>query len=148
MKDKTFVTLAVLFFLLFLTGIAALTLNTPLSGILRARNVTPSPLKSFGVVFPQVGNAGIENSPKKPTSIRVSVYIRDVNGSVIPGRVVKLAASSSDVTIKPSDTQTTDKIGQAQFTVTSPVKGIVKFTATDTESNTVISNIPTAQIIE
>lgn len=148
MKDKTFVTLAVLFFLLFLTGIAALTLNTPLSGILRARNVTPSPLKSFGVVFPQVGNAGIENSPKKPTNIRVSVYIRDVNGSVIPGRVVKLAASSSDVTIKPSDTQTTDKIGQAQFTVTSPVKGIVKFTATDTESNTVISNIPTAQIIE
>ncbi len=140
MKDKTFVTLAGLFFLLFIIGIAALTLNQPLSGILRARNVTPSPLKSFGVVFPQVGSAG--------TGIRVSVYVRDVNGSVIPNRLVKLAASSSDVIIKPSDTQTTDNIGQAQFTVTSPVKGIVKFTATDTESNTVISNIPTAQIIE
>jgi hypothetical protein len=145
MKDKTFVILLVLFFLIFLTGIMAVTLDKPLSNLLKAANVAPSTDKSFGAVFPQVGTIGEENGPKKPTKIKVSVYMRDASGGVLSGRKVKLSPSPSDVTIDPSDTQNTNNIGQAEFFITSKKPGIIKFIATDTSTNIAISNIPSAE---
>lgn len=148
MKDKKFLALSSLFFLLFVVGMATVTLNKPLSGLLRAKNVAPSALKSFIIAFPQKGSTGVEGSPKPPTKIKVSVYIRDVNGSVLPGRSVKLVASLPSVVIAPSDTQTTNNLGMAQFFITAKAPGKTTLTATEIASNTTIANAPTIEFTE
>lgn len=147
MKDKKFLALSSLFFLLFMVGMATITLNKPLSGLLRAKNVAPSALKSFIIAFPQKGSAGVEGS-QPPTKIKVSVYVRDVNGSVLPGRSVKMAASLPSVVIAPSDTQTTNELGMAQFFITAKAPGKTTLTATDVVNNTTITNAPTIEFTE
>lgn len=147
MKDRKFLALASFFFLLFFAGIATVALQKPTNQILRAKNVNPSPLKSFIIVFPQIGVAGDESSDKKPTQIKVSVFIRDESGDVLPGRSVQLAASPTSI-IKPADTVSTDKLGMAQFFITSKTAGTVKLTATDLGSNTVVSNNPTVKFTQ
>lgn len=147
MKDKKFAALSLLFFLLFFAGIVTVAMQKPTSQILRAKNVNPSPLKSFIIVFPQIGTAGNENSDKKPTQIKVSVYIRDESGSVLSGRSVQLTTSPA-VTTKPADTVSTDNIGMAQFFISSSQKGTVKLTATDVASNTTVANSPTVEFTE
>lgn len=145
MKDKTFVALSSLFFLIFFIGIASVTLNKPLSNILKAKDVAPSPLKSFGVVFPQIGVAGDINNPNSSTKVKVSVYIRGIDGSILPNRAVKLAADMPSISIIPSDTQMTNNIGQAEFFITSNQTGKAKLTATDVSSNISVVNIPTVE---
>ncbi len=147
MKDKTFAALSLLFFLLFFAGIVTVALQKPTNQILRAKNVNPSPLKSFIIVFPQIGTTGNENSDKKPTQIKVSVYIRDESGSVLPGRSVQLTTSPT-VTTKPADTVSTDNLGMAQFLISASEKGTVKLTATDISSNTTVANSPTVDFTE
>ncbi len=147
MKDRRFVILSSLFFLVFIGVIAMVALQKPTSQILRAKNISPSPLKSFIIVFPQIGTAGNENSVKKPTQIKVSVYIRDESGSGLPERSVQLTASPT-VTTKPSNTVLTDNLGMAQFFISSLEKGIVKLTATDVESRITVANSPTVEFTE
>lgn len=148
MKDKKFLALSSFFFLLFFAAISTVILERPMTQILRAKNASPSPLKSFVVAFPQVGVAGAENGLIPPTKIKVSVFVRDVNGSVLPGRSVKLSAGASNLNISPSDTQMTDNIGQAQFFITSAAAGKVQLTVTDVGSNTNIVNVPTVEFTE
>ncbi len=147
MKDKKFAALSLLFFLLFFAGIVTVALQKPTNQVLRAKNVNPSPLKSFIIVFPQIGTAGNENSDKKPSQIKVSVYIRDESGSVLPGRSVQLTTSPA-VTTKPADTVATDNLGMAQFYISASEKGTVKLTATDLSSNTAVANSPTVDFTE
>lgn len=147
MKDKKFVALSLLFFLLFFAGIVTVAIQKPTNQILRAKNVNPSPLKSFIIVFPQIGTIGNENSDKKPSQIKVSVYIRDESGSVLPGRSIQLTTSPA-VNTKPADTVSTDNLGMAQFFLSSAEKGTVKLTATDISSNTTIANSPTVDFTE
>ncbi|MBI4991043.1 Ig-like domain-containing protein [Candidatus Gottesmanbacteria bacterium] len=148
MKDKKFLALSSFFFLLFFAAISTVILNKPMTQILRAKNASPSPLKSFVIAFPQVGVAGAENGLTPPTKIKVSVFVRDVSGSVLPGRSIKLSAGASNLNISPSDTQLTDNIGQAQFFLTSSVAGKVQLTVTDVGSNTNIVNVPTVEFTE
>lgn len=148
MKDKKFLALSSFFFLLFIAAISTAILDKPTSQILRAKNVNPSPLKSFVIVFPQIGTVGTEDGTKPQTKIKVSVFIRDVNGSVLPGRSVRLSSAVTGVTITPSDTQTTDNIGQAQFFITSSTAGKVQLSVVDVGSNTNIVNIPTVEFTE
>ncbi|MBI3380283.1 Ig-like domain-containing protein [Candidatus Gottesmanbacteria bacterium] len=147
MKDRKFLALTSFFFLLFFAGIATVALQKPTNQILRAKNVNPSPLKSFIIVFPQIGVAGDEGSDKKPTQIKVSVFIRDEGGSVLPGRSVQLATTPTS-SIKPADTVSTDNLGMAQFFITSNTAGTVKLTATDLGSNTSVSNSPTVEFTQ
>lgn len=148
MKDKTFATLTGLFFLLFFAGIIAVALENPTTTLIRASNSNPSPLKSFAVVFPQVGVVENEAAGKGGTKIKVSVYIRDVNGTVLSNRTVQLSTESEQVTISPSDTQSTNAIGLAQFFVTSKNAGKVTFSVTDVASNTTVVNVPTVEFTE
>lgn len=149
MKDKAFVTLTGLFFLIFFGGVIAVALQGPTAGLfIRASNVNPSALKSFAVVFPQIGIAGDENSSKPPTKIKVSVYIRDVNGTVLPNRAVKLSANTPSVIISPSDTQTTNNIGQAQFFISAKTAGKIQLSVTDISSSTTVVNIPTVEFTQ
>ncbi len=127
---------------------STMVLDKPTSQILRAKNVNPSPLKSFVVIFPQVGVAGVEGTEPLPTKIKVSVFIRDVNGSVLSGRSVRLSSAVTGINITPSDTQTTDNIGQAQFFITSAAAGKVQLSVVDVGSNTSIVNIPTVEFTE
>src|SRR3990167_4936296 len=142
MKDKTFTALSGIFFLLFVIGIGAVTLDQPLSNILRAKNVVPSPLKSFGMAYPQIGTIGNPATGQLPTKVKVSIYIRGVDGSILSNRNVKLSANPSVIAIEPSDTQQTNDIGQAQFTISSPTAGKFKLKAEETTSKTEVINIP------
>lgn len=137
MKDKKFLTLTGIFLTLFLVGISIIAVENPVSQMLRATNVAPSPLKSFATVFPQIEQLG--------NQVKVSVYIREVNGRALPNRQVQLSVSDSQVTISPSTAQTTNDIGQVQFFLTSNVPGIFKITATDVATNTNVVNIPTVE---
>ena len=148
MKDKTFIALSGIFFLLFFIGIGALTLNTPLSNILKAKNIAPSPHKSFAVAFPQIASIGDPLKNRDPVKIKVSVYIRGVDGSILSNRTVKLAAEPPIVSIEPSDTQTTNDIGQAQFYVSSHQEDQVKLMAKELTSNIDIINIPTVEFVK
>ncbi len=148
MKDKKFLTLSILFFLLFIAAISTVMLEKPTSQILRAKNSVPSPLKSFVIVFPQVGVAQSQNGDNAGTKIKVSVYMRDVNGNVLPDRTVKLSSSLEGVNISPADQQITDNIGQAQFYLTSTGTGKAELTATDVVSNTKIVNVPTVEFTQ
>lgn len=148
MKDKKFIALSSIFFLLFTVGIGVLSLNKPISKLLKAQNVTPSPLKSFVIVFPQKAKIGRENTSDPSSKIKVSVYIRDINGSVLANRSVKVTTSLPDVTFTPSDTQNTNELGMAHFFITSPVAGETKITAVDVTSNTTIVNTPTIEFVE
>lgn len=149
MKDKKFLALSGLFFLLFFAMISVASFDQQSKGIFtRASSSTFSPLKSFAVVFPQLGTAGNETSDKPPTKIKVSVYLRDVNGASMINRSVKLSASIAEVNITPSDTQTTNDLGMAQFFITSPIPGKIQLTATDLGSNTAIANIPSVDFTQ
>lgn len=148
MKDKTFTALSGIFFLLFVIGIGAVTLNQPLSTMLKARNVAPSPLKSFGVVFPQVSTLSSAAGTSKPAKVKVSIYIRGVDGSILENRNVKLASDPNIVTIEPSDTQVTNSIGQAEFTISSETQGKIKLKAWDTSTNTEVINIPSVEFVQ
>ena len=148
MKDKTFITLTGLFFLLFVIGIGAITLDKPLSSILRAKNVAPSQFKSFGMAYPQIASVGNISKGQKPTDVKVSIYIRGIDGSILTNKSVKITVDPSIVNIEPSDTQVTNDIGQAQFTITSQVEGKVKIKAHETTSNIDIMNIPTVEFIK
>ncbi|OGG03152.1 hypothetical protein A2W14_03560 [Candidatus Gottesmanbacteria bacterium RBG_16_37_8] len=147
MKDKTFITLSGIFFLLFFIGIGALTLNKPVSNILRAKNVVPSPLKSFAVVFPQIASVGDKSQGKEPSKIKISVYIRGVDGSILPSKSVKLSADPPNIIIEPSDTQLTNNIGQAQFSISSQIQGKIKLIAKELASNIEVVNIPTVEFV-
>jgi len=144
-KDKKFLALSSVFFLLFLVAMAIATLNQPISRFLRAKNVVPSPLRSFVVVLPQVGTAGTEGNGSNPTKIKVSVYMRDVNGTSIPNRSVKISSTLDGVSFSPSDTQITNELGIAQFILTSINAGKAQLSVVDTETNTSIVNIPTVE---
>lgn len=148
MKDKKFLALSSLFFLLFFAMIGIAGLDQPKSGFLRAKNSIMSPLKSFAVVFPQMGVAGAENSETPPTKVKISVYIRDVTGESMPSRSIKLSTDAAGVNIAPADTQNTDELGMAQFFLTSPSAGKIKLTATDLTSGTPIANIPTVEFTQ
>ena len=146
MKDKKFIALSSFFFLLFIAAIATIALQKPTSQILRAKSANPSPLKSFVIVFPQIAVAGDESSNNKPTQVKVSVYVRDESGSTMPGRSIKLNTTPK-VTIKPSDTVTTDEsIGMAQFFVSSSQKGTITIQATDLASNITVANPPNLSV--
>lgn len=137
MKDKAFLSLSVLFFFIFFAGIAILTLEKPTSLLLRAKDENPSPLKSFAVAFPQVGPTG--------SQIKVSVYMRDINGGILAGRPVKLSSDNPTITITPADTQNTNNIGMAEFFLTGSTAGKIQLTAVDVKSNTAIVNIPSVE---
>jgi len=147
MKDRKFIALVSFFFLLFFAGIVTVALQKPTSQVLRAKNTNPSALKSFIIVFPQVGVAGEETADRKPTQIKVSVFIRDESGAVLPGRTVRLT-TDPDIKIKPADNLSTDNLGMAQFFISAVSPGTVKLTATDVASNTTISNSPTVEFTQ
>jgi len=115
MKDKAFLNLSILFFIIFFAGIAIITLDKPTSQLLRAANVEPSPLKSFAVVFPQTGKVADIQNPDSGTKIKAVITIRDVQGNALPNRTVKLSSNLAGTLINPSDTQTTSDIGQATY---------------------------------
>lgn len=149
MKDKAFMSLVGVFFFLFIAAIGIIAINSPTSNILRAKNSATSPLKSFVIVYPQVSAiASDANNSKTPIKIKVSVYLRDVNGDVIPNRSVKISTNPASTTISPSDTASTNNIGMAEFTVTSVIPGEFALNATDIASNMSISNIPTLEFTE
>ncbi|OGG00726.1 hypothetical protein A2153_00350 [Candidatus Gottesmanbacteria bacterium RBG_16_38_7b] len=148
MKDKTFVALSLLFFLLFFIAIGALTINIPVTNILRAKNVAPSPLKSFGVAFPQIASVGDETKGQSPAKIKISIYIRGVDGSILANRSVQLSSEPAQILIEPPSTVTTNSIGQAQFTVSSKIQGKYKLIARETTSNIEVVNIPTVEFIQ
>lgn len=141
MKDKKFFALTSLFFLLFLAAMGIATLNQPIGRLLRARNITPSSNKSFVMVFPQTTRV-------QDGKIKVSVYIRDVNGASLPNRKVKVSSGTSTISFTPSDIQTTNEIGMAQFFMTSASIGRVEIAAVDIESNTSIINIPSVEFVK
>lgn len=147
MKDKTFVALTGIFFLVFLIAVVSLTFNTQLSSILSAKNVSPSSLKSFGVVFPQVGVVQSRDGTKPGTKIKVSIYIRDNSGDLLAKRSVKLTSDLQSVTIIPNVDETND-IGQAEFQIISTSVGKARLVATDVASNTEIINIPTVEFTQ
>ena len=149
MKDKAFMSLVGVFFILFVAGICVIVMNNPISNVLRAKNSVLSPQKSFVIVYPQVsGIASDANSAKTPIKIKVSVYLRDVNGNIVPNRPVKISTNPSSTIISPSDTASTNEIGMAEFSVSSMVPGEFALNATDIESNMSISNIPTLEFTE
>lgn len=148
MKDKAFLTLSILFFIVFFVGIITLSLEKPLNQTLKASNVRPSPLKSFAIVFPQIGKIGDSTGEKQPTTIKLSVIIRDVNGVALPDRQVKISLSMDSITIKPSDLQNTNNIGQADFFLTSDATGTAQVRAIEVISNTAIENIPSVKFEE
>lgn len=129
-----------MFFLLFFMGVGVIAFNEPLSNLIRAKDVSPSPLKSFGVVFPQVAKTG--------EKVKVSIYIRDVSGNVLSNRSIKLAAAAGSIQVSPSDTLATNNIGQAEFSITTADEGTVKLTASDMGSNTTVINIPTVEFTQ
>lgn len=139
MKDKKFLALSSIFFLLFFVAMTVLTLNKPASTILRASTATVAPAKSFATAFPYTGVAGT-------TKVKFNVYLRDVNGAVFKNRSVKVTASSQDVTISPKDTlNTNDEAGMAQFFITSSSPGLIQLTVVDVQSNTSILNVPSVE---
>lgn len=140
MKDKKFVALLSIFFILFLAGITLLAVEKPATQILRAKSSAPSPLKSFAIVFPQVTSVGKE--------VKVSVFVREVNGRVLPNRQVQLTASPPQVEVKPAEALTTNDLGQAEFIISSDTPGQIKLTAVELESNISISNIPSVLITQ
>jgi hypothetical protein len=148
MKDKKFLILSSFFFLVFIAAMTTMFMDKPTSQILRAKNTSPSPLKSFAAIFPQVGKVASGDDTDQATKIKVSIFLRDTNGEVLPSRTIKLSTSLSGVSITPSDTQTTDSIGQAQFFLTSTKPGKAQLTVVDVSSNTNIVNIPTVEFTE
>lgn len=148
MRDRIFIGLSGLFFLLFFALVGTVTLERPLTNILRARTVAPSPLKSFVAAFPQTTGIDHGETGEKPVPIKLSVYIRDVAGDSLPNREVKLVASLADVSVVPGETQTTNETGLAQFFLTSRRAGTVTLTVTDVQSNIAIVNVPTVEFTE
>lgn len=148
MKDKVFVALSSIFFIVFAVGIGVSFLNKPTSSILKAKNAVPSPLKSFAVVFPQIGVAGAEDAPKPPAKIKVSVFMRDVNGNVLADRNIRLTSTPSTLKITPADSLFTNNIGQAEFFITSSETGKVTLSVTDIVSNTQLANLPTVEFVQ
>ena len=147
MKDKTFLSLSILFFLLFFMGIGVLTLDKPVSRMfLRASNVNPSSLKSFAIVFPQVTSVSSTNRPKN--EMKVTATIRDVNGTILADRKIQLNTSLSGTLVSPSELQTTDQNGQAVFYLSSSLPGKGNLTITDLDSNTQITNIPSVEFVQ
>jgi len=140
MKDKKFITLSSLFFLLFFLFMTVVNFNQPLRQLLKAQSVSPSPLKSFIIAFPQIGPTG--------SKIKVSVFIRDVNGDALSNRSVKLSSSLISANITPSETQTTNNLGLAEFYLSSDTPGEVKIQAVDVASNTNIVNVPTVEFTQ
>ena len=139
MKDKKFLALSSIFFLLFFVGMTVVTINGPASTILRASTATVSPVRSFAMPYPNTGVAG-------STKIKFSVYLLDVNGVIFKNRSVKVVAPNSDITISPSDTQNTnDTAGMAQFFISSKSPGIFKMTVLDASTNTPIQNVPSIE---
>jgi hypothetical protein len=149
MKDKAFLTLTGLFFVVLFAGIAVISLEKPTSNILRASNKNPSPQRSLIVVFPQVGTIGDDTSEKKPSKIKVVVTIRDIDGSILSNRTIKLSSSMPNVKITPADTQTTDiETNQATFYLSSAEAGTAKLKITDVASNLDLINVPTVEFTE
>ena len=146
MKDRTFMALSSLFFLLFFVLVGSVALNQPINSILKAKNIVPSPLKSFGVVFPQVAKISNITTGETGMKVKISVYIRGVDGSILPRRTVQLS-SERPLSIEPADTVETNEIGQAEFLVSSSQVGRVKVTAIEMATNTEIINIPTIEFI-
>lgn len=147
MKDKTFISLSVLFFILFFLGIALVGFEKPLLNTIFALNENPDTGKCFGVIFPFSGTAGDENSPTRPTKIRVTVVIRDKNNKFLSNRPIRLVPDLSSVTVSPTDTQNTAN-GQAVFEISSSRAGTVHLKAIDLNSKAVIEKIPSAEFTE
>jgi hypothetical protein len=149
MKDKTFIILTGLFFLLFFGGVIAVALGNPITGLfIRASNAVPSSSKSFVVVFPQVGIASDEQSGKASTKIKVTAYLRDDSGTLLSDRSVKISSNSKAVIITPGEIQNTNSIGQAQFFITSSLPGEVELSVIDIKSNIPVANIPTVEFTQ
>lgn len=148
MKDKAFLTLIGVFFVVLIAGFAIITIDQPTSSITNASTAKPHPLKSFVVAYPQVGVAGDENSTKKPTKLKVTVTLLDASNNIIPNRQVRLTADLGSVIITPSDTIATNATGQAQFFLTSTSPGKATLTATDILNNVAISQIPTVEFTQ
>ncbi|MBI2611898.1 Ig-like domain-containing protein [Candidatus Gottesmanbacteria bacterium] len=127
--DKKFIILSSIFFLLFIFGIGTLIVERPVSQFLRAQTAEVSPTKSFFTAVPQVGNS----------DIKVDVYIRDQDGNVMPGKTVKLSTDLSSVTIEPSDSQNTDNLGKASFSLKSDSPGTANLTVVETTSNVTLT---------
>lgn len=137
MKDKKFLFLAGLFFLIFLIGIGIVTLRGPTSSFLKAKNTLPSSEKSFAIIFPQVGR-----------KIKVTVTMRDADGNAIAGREVKVSASLPEAAIAPTDTQTTDEKGQSYYTITSDTPGKATLEIIDVGANIILTNVPSVEFTE
>ena len=135
MKDKKFLILSSIFFLLFILGMVNLTLDKPTSQILRASNATPSPLKSFVTVNPQMTHVF-------DGKIQITVYLRDANTNVLPNRNIQLAFVPNTIDITPSEALNTDNLGMAKFEISSKYPGKVQITATDLASGISVANIP------
>ena len=148
MKDKAFIILSGLFFLIFFIGIGVVTLDRPVSNILRAKNVNPSPFKSFVIAFPQVGITSDSSKSDMGKEIKVTVTMRDVNGVILPDRQIKLTPSLNSVVIKPANIQTTNNTGQAVFFLSSKDPGTVKLTVNDIETNMKLENVPSVEFTE
>jgi hypothetical protein len=145
MKDKKFLVLSSVFFLLFIGGIVAVTLDRPTSQILRAQNATFSPLKSFIIIYPITATVG--------SKVKVSVYARDINSELIPNRGIKLSVPTRNISVTPSDTQNTGaeegtNFGMAQFFISTKTPGKYQINARDLTSNTAIINSPSVEFTQ
>lgn len=149
MKDKTFIILSGLFFLLFFGGVIAVALGGPITGLfIRATDAIPSPVKSFAIIFPQVGVVSDESSGNPSTKLKVTVYLRDENGTLIPNRAVKISSDSKAVSFTPGEVQNTNSIGQAQFFMTSSLPGQFELSITDVKANIPVANVPTVEFTQ
>lgn len=138
MKDKPFLVLAGLFFILFVGMLTMYVL--PSGSTIRAKSAAVSPLKSFAIIFPQVTTIG--------SSVKVTVTVRDVNGSVLPNRAIQLSGDTGVLSITPSATQSTNENGQAEFFVSSSTAGQIHLKATELAGNVSIVNIPSVEFTQ
>ncbi len=117
---------------MFIFGMGTLMLQNPISNLIQATTSTPSENKSFLTAIPQVGTIH--------QTIKVTVYIRNDDGDLLPQKSVKLSTDLPGVTVSPQDTQVTDENGKAEFTLTSSSPGTAQLTAIETSSGITVKN--------
>lgn len=135
MKDKKFIILSSIFFLLFIFSIGSLLIGNPLSNYIKAATVTVSASKSIITALPQAcsvsNNAPFPCAEKK---IKVDVYVRSEGGDLIPNRTVQLSTQNGiadKITISPSGNQITNTFGKAEFILSSDTIGKTDLIAKD-----------------
>lgn len=118
--DKTLMSLVMIFLLGFTVFISFVTLNSPLTGFIRAsEDQSTSPVKSIILAWPLTAPADGK------TQSKVTVVPRNTDGESLPGKNVTITSSLGDVQKVPSG----DGEDQYVFYLTSTQTGIAEIEA-------------------